>query len=148
MGTEHIYLIMKVFLASVLLSASVLLAEECPEMPPMVCADGDITCPMGMDEYGCPMRELWTALRCRTWSALMVTSPAQQELILWDALCLRCACPLEASVLPGELWIALRCPRWSALMVTSPARWELTQWDALCQNSVCLLEVPVLLGKN
>ena len=56
--TDHIYLIMKIFLASVLLSASVLLAEECPEMPPMVCADGDISCPMGNDEYGCPMPEL------------------------------------------------------------------------------------------
>merc|ERR1719188_386923 len=44
---------MKAFLTSVLLSASVLLAQECPEMPPMECADGDILCPMGADEFGC-----------------------------------------------------------------------------------------------
>eukprot|EP00493_Phyllostaurus_siculus_P023777 UN24113 len=44
---------MKVFLNCVLFSASVLLAQECPEMPPMECADGDILCPMGADEFGC-----------------------------------------------------------------------------------------------
>merc|ERR1712045_1111632 len=55
MGTQHfhIHFIMNAFLTSVLFSASVLLAQECPEMPPMECADGDILCPMGADEFGC-----------------------------------------------------------------------------------------------
>merc|ERR1712172_312826 len=55
MGTEHfhIHFIMNSFLTCVLFSASVLLAQECPEMPAMECADGDILCPMGADEFGC-----------------------------------------------------------------------------------------------
>ena len=53
-STEHLSHIMNTFLSSVLLSASVLLAQECPEMPPMECAvDTDILCPMGADEFGC-----------------------------------------------------------------------------------------------
>merc|ERR1712051_1180281 len=52
---EHIriHFIMKSFLTCVLFSASVILAQECPEMPAMECADGDILCPMGADEFGC-----------------------------------------------------------------------------------------------
>ena len=58
--TEHFYIhfIMKAFLTSVLFSASVLLAQECPEMPPMECADGDILCPMGADDNGCSYPEV------------------------------------------------------------------------------------------
>jgi len=41
------------FFVSALLSAAVLLAQECPEVPPMECAEGDQVCPTGADDNGC-----------------------------------------------------------------------------------------------
>merc|ERR1712154_107924 len=54
MGTEHFHSSnMKSFFVSALLSAAVLLAQECPEVPPMECAEGDQVCPTGADDNGC-----------------------------------------------------------------------------------------------
>ena len=48
-----IYFIMKAFLTAFLLSASVLLAEECPG--PTQCDDGAVFCWIGEDMNGCPL---------------------------------------------------------------------------------------------
>merc|ERR1719219_1840905 len=118
---------MKAFFVSALLSAAVLLAQECPEVPPMECAEGDQVCPTGADDNGCAYPD--------------VCMPAGAD------------CPVVCAPTPAcrrespAQWSAPAPPPWSVLRGTRPAPWEPTPTDAPSLTCVCPLVRLVLLSK-
>ena len=77
-------------------------------MPPMECADGDISCPMGMDPMGCPMPEFCMPAGsiCPAWRGLECPEMPPMECADGDISCPMgtdpMGCPMPHICMPAD----------------------------------------------